>query len=135
MRIVFSYFLIVKLLSERTYLLKLIPFSVCDYSLYNTLAYFISIREFHLATNVIALHISVRIRGNLNVVSLLQDSEYMIYFSQFNRDSGIRQSYDSPEAIIKIPITTGADIKIPLAIGICWVQVNSRIHYIKTVIR
>lgn len=44
----------------------------------------------------------------------------MIYFSQFNRDSGIRQSYDSPEAIIKIPITTGADIKMPLTIGICW---------------
>lgn len=59
----------------------------------------------------------------------------MIYFSQFNRDSGIRQSYDSPEAIIKIPITTGADIKMPLTIGICWVQVNSRIHYIKTMIR
>ena len=123
------------MLSERTYPLNLIPISVCDYFLDDFLVYFVSIREFHLATNIIALHISVRIRGNLNVVSLLQDSEYMIYFSQFNRDSGIRQSYDSPESIIKIPITTGADIKMPLTIGICWVQVNSRIHYIKTMIR
>ncbi len=135
MRIVFSYFLIVKLLSERTYLLKLIPFSVCDYFLDNILADFVRIREFHLATDVIALHISIRIRGNLYVVGFLQDSENMIDFSQFNRDSGIRQSYDSSEAIIKIPIATGADIKMPLTIGICRVQVNSRIHHIKAVIR
>ena len=135
MRIVFSYFLIVKLLSERTYLLKLIPFSVCDYFLDNILAYFVRIREFHLATDIIALHISIRIRGNLNIVGFLQDSENMIDFSQFNRDSGIRQSYDSPEAIIKIPITTGADIQMPLTIGIYRVQVNSRIHHIKAVIR
>ena len=99
------------------------------------LAYFISIRKFHLATDVIALHISIRIRGNLYIVGFLQDSENMLEFSQFNRDSGIIQSYDSSEAIIKIPITNGADIKMPLSIGICRVHVNSRIHHIKAVIR
>ena len=108
------------MLSERTYPLNLIPISVCDYFLDDFLVYFVSIREFHLATDVVSLHISVRIRGNLNVVGFLQDSENMLDFSQFNRDFRIRQSYDSPEAIIKIPITTGADIKMPLTIGICW---------------
>lgn len=71
MRIVFSYFLIVKLFNHRTYFLKLIPFSVCDYLLDDILAYFISIRKFHLTTDVIALHISIRIRGNLYVVGFL----------------------------------------------------------------
>lgn len=123
------------LLCERTYLLKLLPYSVCDYFLDYFFVIFISIRKFHLTTYVFTMHISVGIRGNLYVVGFFQDSENMIDFSQFNRDSGIRQSYDSPEAITKILITTGANIKMPLTIGICRVQMNSRIHHIKAVIR